>query len=236
MAIPGAVTSESPTWMLNHTLTGVGKWHMLPTKLLLPCQVPVGLARFGSVWEVTGAPEGLLSSAVREGVWLSAKILEFLQKELGFPLPDKRMGSGKGGSLVKADYAAGLVKHLWPEASEAEHVRMVDSLVGSTVSKVKCPRDVIAAVKELGLSEGRDFEHLQDIALNQEAVERERSQRGPDIQQREEQKTFTPVQLSKLLPPSGGNRVACNRNPLLSRYQAFYSGVLAELKLNAMRD
>lgn len=61
------------------------------------------------------------------------------------------------------------------------------------------------------------------MALNQELVEKERKMRQ-DIQQREEVKTFTPASLKHLLPPAV--QAACNRNPILSRYQAFYPGTL----------
>lgn len=93
--------------------------------------------------------------------------------------------------------------------------------MGKTISRVKCASDVIAAVKELGQEGERDFSYIHQVALNQEAVEKERKLRSPG-EEHEEKKTFTPGTLKSLLPPAP--QAMANRNPILKRYQAFYPG------------
>lgn len=211
--------------MMNAEITGEGKWQMLPTELRLPCQIPDALSSFGSVWEVVGPPQPLLKSAVKAGVCMTAADLQKIQKILKYPLPPRGKGSGKSGNLVKQDFAEALVNMLWPEDTPEEKKRMVDALMGKTLPRVKCASDVIAAVKELGAEAERDFRELHQVALNQEAVEKERRLRGPNVQERQDQKTFTPHSLRKLLPPGQG--IGCSRQPVLQRYQAFYPGTMA---------
>ena len=119
------------------------------------------------------------------------------------------------------DFAKGLVEFLWGAETTEEKKRMVDVIMGKILTKVKCPKDVILAVKELGAQGERDFSDLHQVALNQEQVEKERKLRAP-TEDREERKTYTPVVLKDLLPNVPG--VLCNRNPILSRYQAHYPG------------
>ncbi|CAK8995796.1 unnamed protein product [Durusdinium trenchii] len=197
-------TGSLPRWMMNAEITGEGKWQMLPTELRLPCQIPDALSSFGSVWEVVGPPQPLLKSAVKAGVCMTAADLQKIQKILKYPLPPRGKGSGKSGNLVKQDFAEALVNMLWPEDTPEEKKRMVDALMGKTLPRVKCANDVIAAVKELGAEAERDFRELHQVALNQEAVEKERRLRGPNVQERQDQKTFTPHSLRKLLPPGQG--------------------------------
>ena len=209
--------------MMNNDvdLEGQGKWTMLPTKLLLHSELPVHLQAFGSAWEIVGQPQPLLKSAVQQGVNLTLPHLEKLQEILKFRLPARGSGSGKNGSVVKLDYAMSLVNLLHPDASQADKKSMIDSIMGKMISKVKCAPDIIKAVKELGAEGERDFSYVYDIALNQEAVEKERKTRGPTLE-REEFKTFTPSSLKSLLPV--GTNASCSRNPIFCRYQAFYPG------------
>ena len=98
---------------------------------------------------------------------------------------------------------------------------MVDAICGKLLTKVKCAKDVILAVKELGAQGEIDFADIHQVALNQERVEKERKLRSP-TEDSEEIKTYTPGVLKDLLPNVQG--VSCNRNPILSRYQAHYPG------------
>ena len=204
-------------------LAGAAKWKMLPTKLALPSQLPPSLQCHGSAWEITGEPQSIIKSAVMEGIFLTVFYLTEIQKILQFPLPDKGSGSGKKGGVTKPDYAEGLVQFLWPDESSESKKRMYDAIMGGSLSRVKCANDVIQAVKELGAEAERDFADIHQVALNQELVEKERKLRAP-TELREEQKTFTPSTLKSLLPDVP--LVACNRNPILCRYQVFYPGSL----------
>lgn len=210
-------------WMMNNDITGA-KWMMLPTKLVLPYELPKSLLSYGSVWLVVGEPLQPLKSAVKEGVNLTMKYLGMIREQMVFPLPEKGKGSGKGGNIIKIDWATSLVNHLWPNEAEEEKTRMINAICGNSVSKVKCPSKIIAAVKELGQEGERDFNYLHQVALNQEMVEKERKRRNPTAD-REDQKTYTPTTLKSLLPKDVPG-VLCSRNPLLSRYQGFYPGIM----------
>ena len=215
--------SVSFTWMMNNELDmgEAGKWKMVPTTIRTPSELPDVLRSHGSAWEVTGAPQPLLKSAVKEGVFLTVKQLELIHSKLGFPLPEKGQGSGKSGAVIKVDIAKGLVEFLWGEETPEEKNRMVDAICGKLLTKVKCAKDVILAVKELGAQGEIDFADIHQVALNQERVEKERKLRSP-TEDSEEIKTYTPGVLKDLLPNVQG--VSCNRNPILSRYQAHYPG------------
>ena len=216
-------SAVSFTWMMNNELDmgEGGKWRMVPTAIRTPSELPEGLRSYGSAWEVTGAPQPLLKSGVKEGIFLTVKQLELIHSKLGFSVPEKGQGSGKNGAIIKIDLAQALVESLWGEDTPEEKKRMVDQICGKIMTKVKCAKDVILAVKELGAQGEQDFADIHQVALNQECVERERKLRSP-TEDREDIKTFTPGVLKDFLPNVQG--VICNRNPILSRYQAFYPG------------
>ena len=225
LALSDSALQGSFTWMMNNDvdLAGTGKWVMVPTTLRLPSELPKQLRCYGSAWEISGEPQSPLKSSVKEGVFLTLRYLEQIRSILKFPLPDKGKGSGAGGGIVKVNYAVSLVKSLWPDDTDQEKTRMVDVICGRNLSKVKCASDVISAVKELGAEGERDFSDLHQVALNQELVEIERKLRSP-TEDREERKTYTPNSLKDFIPNAPG--VACSRNPILLRYQAFYPGSL----------
>ena len=220
MATATAAIKDGFIWMMSNDITGE-KWKMLPTKLSHPSTLPQELRCYGTAWEITGEPQSPLKSAVFQGVNLTLKHLELIRDILKFRLPDKGKGSGKNGNIIKVDWATALVNHLWPDESDDSKKRMVDAICGRRISQVKCTSDILAAVKELGAEGERDFAYIHQVALNQEAVEKERKQRT-DTAEREDQKTFTPGSLKSLLPNAAG--VMCSRNPILSRYQGFYPG------------
>ena len=210
------------TWMMNNGAASE-KWKFIPTEIQLPFQVPVALKKFGAVWLISGAPEPTLNSAIKEGAFLTVKHLQAIHAAFGYSLPPKGKGSGKGGSIIKQDHAKALVTFLFPTDSPEEQQRMIDAIVGKVISKVKCPEEIIMAVKELGQEGERDFKALHQCALNQEAVEKERKLRESSLEH-SEKKHFTPHVLKDFLPDVQG--VSCSRNPALSRYQAFYPGTM----------
>ena len=214
-----------PTWMMNGNLNTDGTWKMLPTKPLLPACVPAPLSKYGCVWKVEGPPQGLLASAVATGVFLRVSELTKLRDILKFPMPSKGSGSGANGNIVKEDYCKALIEYLHPSATKEEKAEMLQTMMGKVAGKVRCPAEIIAAVKDLGADAERDFMHLHQAALNQQKVEeqrnREPSERRPS-EKEYEQRTFTPKTLKDLLPDVQG--VWCNRSPLVKRYQVGYPG------------
>ena len=144
-------------------------------------------------------------------------------------------GTGKYGSIIKIDFVRSLIRHLFagdPEVTEAEQERMIQAIAGASMAqqqKVKCPEDVIQARELLG-REAEDFRFIHDVALNQQAVEKEAKkqkpeQHGPRASSTRDdayaKRTYTPAELRKLLPPSAW----CNRQPVLKRYQCGYAGL-----------
>ena len=79
----------------------------------------LGGRRFG--WEITSTEyQPLLTSAVREGTWIALANIRQICNKLGVEPPRSKQGSGKGGSVLKVDWAKQLVEHLFPEASNPE--------------------------------------------------------------------------------------------------------------------
>ena len=215
--------------MMSTEFEGNTEWMRIPVQLTLPCFLPVGASQHGAAWQITGEKESLLKSAVRAGVQLNMEQLLQLHHELKFALPAKGEGKGKRGNPIKADYAASLIKYLFPGISDEERERMWNELMGSTAGvkkqSVRCPEDVINAVKGLGEEAERDFKFVHEVALNQQAVEQEMKKnkrlpaQGPDAYT---QRTYTPGELKTLLPRDSG--AWCNRQPVLKRYQGGYPG------------
>ena len=220
-----AAVGKFPTWLVNKDLVGAGQWEFIPTRLVLPRQLPATLGA-GAAWEILGCPQPLLKSGVKEGIFLNLDQLKNIHEALLFPLPNPKEGSGATGNIVKEDYCRGLIEMLFPEETQEEKKRMFDAMHGRVARKVRCPREVIEAVKELGQQGEMDFKQVHQVALNQEAVEKDTEQttREP-ILNRKEQETFTPPELKDLLPPGAG--IYCSRNPLLRRYQGGYASPCA---------
>ena len=116
--------------MINFELEGAA-WRYVPVKRLIRGLVPqflfLGGRRFG--WEITSTEyQPLLTSAVREGTWIALANIRQICNKLGVEPPRSKQGSGKGGSVLKVDWAKQLVEHLFPEASNPEKKRMISAL------------------------------------------------------------------------------------------------------------
>ena len=116
-------------WMVNFDLDGA--WRFVPVKRLVRALLPRDLYERGRgfCWEITCAEyEPLLTSAVREGVWISLANIRQICHSLGVEPPRSKQGSGKGGAVVKIDWARKLVQHLFPNEDEKEQERMAAAL------------------------------------------------------------------------------------------------------------
>ena len=214
----------APTWMLSTGDVANTDWLRLPSKLLLPCFTPPAAQHLGVVWQVTGEKQPLLEAAVRDGCTLTVFQLRQIHECIGLPLPGKKQGSGKNGVLNKQDFCLALIEKLFASEPQAAKDRMFEGLMGNTRqgASVRCAAAVIAAVRELGKEAERDFAYIHEVALNQEAVEKQAKRERADNIEDYERKTYTPSELKDLLP--AGKGIFCNRNPLVKRYQVGYPG------------
>ena len=224
--------------MINTKIRGDTEWKHVPTRLSPPCFVPPGASQHGVAWEIRGASQDLLTAAVRGGCSLTVAQLAQLNEALTLPMPVRGQGSGTRGGLKKEDYVRALIQYLFgddPSVDEAARQQMFQGVMGEAFFRkarsVRCPEDVIAAVRHLGQEAESDFHFIHSVALNQQAVEHERQRTRAAAQAEDayEQRTYTPVQLKSLLPPVAG--VWCNRQPLLKRYQAAYPGQCLALQM-----
>ena len=116
-------------WMVNFDLDG--DWRFVPVKRLVRALLPCALYESGRCfcWEITRPEfEPLLTSAVREGVWISLANIRQICHTLGVEPPRSKQGSGKNGAVIKVDWAQKLVQHLFPNADEQEQKRMTAAL------------------------------------------------------------------------------------------------------------
>ncbi|CAK9104319.1 unnamed protein product [Durusdinium trenchii] len=143
---------------------GQGPWRRVLVQNVPPACLPAALHSVGTAFLITSKNEWLLRGAVREGCQLNVEQLKSVCSSLKVPLPGNGEGSGKRGGVVKKDYAAKLIKYLFPDAPEVEFNNMLLAMMGWT--KMPTDLDVLAAVSELDLANADAFEHVRKHALN----------------------------------------------------------------------
>ena len=193
------------------------------TELVLPAFCPASLREFSCVWEVLGEREPLLESGIRNGVWMSRMQMAKLHDILKFPLPGPKQGSGKGGNLIKIDFARALVSWVLAKSSPEVQQTAVDHLMGRATAHVDCPSEVLEALKMIDPESQPEFKWMADIIKNQEETDKSAGAKlAAAYPGKYEQKNFTPQEIKELLPRKGTTGIICNRNPVLHRYQAFF--------------
>lgn len=189
-----------PLWMTNTSLGEASEWKHLPVKLLPPALTPDSLSEWGVVLEVAGPPESLVKPAIKAGVYLTVPQLSAVQKQVKYLLPAE--GSGAHGALIKIDYATAIVKHYFADLSpdSPEFQAMVSAIMGGSKPKVRCPKEVLIALKSLSAEEREGFEELEQVVANQEKLRKVRLKAASADQVRK----WMPTSICKaLIQPSG---------------------------------
>ncbi|CAJ1422351.1 unnamed protein product [Effrenium voratum] len=165
----------------------------------------------------------LVKPAIKAGVYLTVPQLSAVQKQVKYLLPAE--GSGAHGALIKIDYATAIVKHYFADLSpdSPEFQAMVSAIMGGSKPKVRCPKEVLIALKSLSAEEREGFEELEQVVANQEKTQEgvtESSERRPS----EKVDAYIHLQsthpaIRKLVPNFPG--YGCNRNPTMKRYYAW---------------
>eukprot|EP00435_Cladocopium_sp_Y103_P036593 s312_g9.t1 len=141
-------------WMVNFDVDG--DWRFVPVKRLVRALLPRALYESGRCfsWEITSQEyEPLLTSAVREGVWISLANIRQICHSLEVEPPRAKQGSGKGGAVVRVDWARKLVQHLFPGADAEEQKRMTAALTwkqskGGLKEKERSVLEMVAELDE----------------------------------------------------------------------------------------
>ena len=85
-----------PSWLFNNTVSKKSQWKHVPLKLMHPLLLPADIRDQHTVAMARDGPnEGLVKSALRNGVTLNAQMYRSLHACFGFDLPAKGKGSGK---------------------------------------------------------------------------------------------------------------------------------------------
>ena len=104
---------------------GLENWQAVEVQLVLPCCMPPELGG-GVGLEATGMTD-LLPAALKRGTFFTREALQKFTRVQGCT---PTQGSGKNHAVVKVDLALALVKHLFPDAPDAEATRMVNACMG----------------------------------------------------------------------------------------------------------
>ena len=202
------------------------EWLCVRVQLLLPCFTPPAVQHLGIVYEVVEEGLPLMREAIRDGCPLDMAALRSIHASVGLPLPERKQGSGKNGSLIKDDFCRALIAKFFSDEPQSKKDQIFEGLMGRAKigARVRCAQDVLDAVQEMGKEAERDFAFIHEVARNQIAVEKQARRERTENLEQYEKKTYTPPELKHLLPPQRG--AFCNRNPLVRRYQVGYPGRL----------
>lgn len=218
--------------MFNDRLDSSG-WQHVPTEIAHPWETPVKLRDIASGFiKQVGATDGLVSSALKVGVFLRLDALQELQAHYRYPMPKPGSGQGKNGAIVKKDYCEGLVNYMFPEESESRKKIMVGHLLGykSTCQHLgkatPHAKDIMAAVQALDASDVPEFEKMIQVIVDEVDLQQARPSRQPRLggMAYEPRKNWTDPQLRRdldsLCPRGAMSKIY--RHKHLKRYQAFF--------------
>ena len=147
-------------------------WRCVSYEALAPQQVPADLQDYCSVLRQTEPPQDIVRAAIKQGVFLTKEQIRNLWQIEKFEIPGPKQGSGKGGSLLKTDWVASLIKHYFKDIDDTsdEYLKMFNSMMGST-KPPGCAEEVIAAVKALDPISQEDFKHMKEVAETQRQLQ-----------------------------------------------------------------
>ena len=179
----------------------------MPTTLQHPCLLPADLrAGYAVVLKRDGPNQGLVKSAIRQGVFLKVDALHQLHLIYGFKtLPKKGQGSGQKGSLLKIDYARATVEHFFGSESKEEQEKMVQALMGKHWKhlKVACPQEVLDAFNSLPHDDQRSFGPISFLGKDQADLKKRAAEQEPRTVSTKVH--FTPADFKAIMPDVQGS-------------------------------
>ena len=129
---------------------------------------------------------------------------QIYSKEMGIPLP--RKGTGKHGNVIKRDVARALVVGIFPNFTEEEIEKMVNSICGD-VSERKSPipeatpEETLKLISALDPQEKESFKELIQESLDKLAAEEKKIERKMKLEARLEAKQAEKSASDALKPP-----------------------------------
>ena len=210
-----------PSWLFNNTVSEESLWKHVPMKLMHPLLLPANIRDEHIVAMARDGPnEGLVKSALQNGVMLTMKMYQSLHACFGFELPAKGSGSGKRGNAVKVDYVRAAVNFFLKDLSDEDKTELVEKLMGKRLRHLRtaCPQEVMDAFNALPTDDQQSLGTIKFLQKDQSAINQHSKLREP--RSLNARVHFTPDDLKDLVPPVPGSYI--NRHPVLKRYQAFY--------------
>ena len=163
-----------PSWLFNRTISEQSEWQFVPTALKHPCALP---ARVRDEYCVailrTGPNQGLVSSALEQGVLLTKKNYVSMHQVYGFgSLPQKGHGSGKAGNLVKLDYVKAAVAHFFPNWPAERRHDLCEQLMAKKLPHLRaaCPTEVLQVFNALSPEDQKSFGAVKFLQRDQTAI------------------------------------------------------------------
>ena len=185
-------------------MTEQSEWQFVPTALQHPYALPA-LVRdeYGVAILRTGPNQGLVGSALEQGVLLTKKNYVLMHQVYGFgSLPQKGHGSGKAGNLVKLDYVKAAVAHFFPNWSAERRHDLCEQLMAKKLPHLRaaCPSEVLEVFNALSPEDQQTFGAVKFLQRDQTAI-KSRS-KEPEPRSLSAKVHFTPADLKDFVSGS----------------------------------
>jgi hypothetical protein len=179
-AVPDTKVIRGGTFLFNTTLddTDADAFKHVDAVMVPPILVPSAVAHLGAVWEILSTEtKPLLESAIKAGVFLDRSQLKdvCILRQVPSPLKGSGKADRKTGAQrkLKKDWAASLVKFLFPEDDRMEQDRMINAIIGARTDVIlgdECPAEIAAAVAGLDRRDVENSMAFRDLHVLSEEV------------------------------------------------------------------
>lgn len=165
LVLPQLPDVEFPTFvhfLHNHDVTDQSAWKRVVCIPLPPASLPLELGHLGSAWAVQNR-DSILKAGLKQGLALTVPQIKqiFFSMEISAPT----VGSGKKGGIIKLDWVRKLIRHLFADDEPAEHVRMINLLMGKQKKSVDV--DLLSAMSALDEENRTSFSYLHKTAIEE---------------------------------------------------------------------
>ena len=179
-----------PQWIFNTDCSSSNPMVFIPTDILPPSMLPVGIA--GCALRQAGPPEPLVLAALKRKAFFTRAEIDAMLAAEGLALP-------KGSPKRKKNAHELLLQHYFPNIPDDE----LQDLLGITkaTERVSCPEEVLAAVSEMDEANKNEFADVIQEAKEQmlkvkqkklEAVLEEKYQAKLDQFERQHKRRMAP--------------------------------------------